>query len=82
MAIKNISLSEDAYNILASLRQHEGESFSNVVRRMKKKVKLSDYFGILSKKSGEALEKSVEESRALHRKQHRNRIERLKKEFE
>ena len=82
MAIKNISLAEDAYRILASLRQHENESFSNVVRRMKKKVQLSDFHGILSKKAGEALEKSIQESRARHREQHKTRMERLRKEFE
>jgi len=82
MATKNISLSEDAYNVLVSLRQRENESFSEVVRRMKKKIKLSDFHGILSKEAGEVIEKSIQERRARHRKQHKQRIERLKKEFE
>ena len=81
MATKNISITEEAYGVLVSLRQNEKESFSNVVKRMKKKIKLSDFHGIISKETGDALEKGIQETREIHRKKHRERIERLKKEF-
>ncbi|MEK6811188.1 MAG: antitoxin VapB family protein [Nanoarchaeota archaeon] len=81
MATKNISLSEDAYQILASLRQNEKESFSEVVRRMKKKVKLSDFHGIISKESANQLEENIEKIREINRRQHKERIKKLKEMF-
>ncbi|MBS3084061.1 hypothetical protein J4423_04620 [Candidatus Pacearchaeota archaeon] len=81
MATKNISLSEDAYQILSSLRQSEKESFSEVVRRMKKKVKLSDFHGILSKESANQLEENMEKIREINRRQHKERIKKLKEMF-
>lgn len=46
-----------------------------------KKVKLSDYYGILSKKAGDALERNILEERRLQRKLYAKRIKRLMKMF-
>lgn len=48
MATKTISIREDVYDILASLKK-ENESFSDVIWKLTKKRKpnLRDYFGIL-----------------------------------
>lgn len=84
MATKTISITEDAYKILERNKK-ENESFSKViVREMGKKgnvKKLREFFGILSKEAGDALEKSIFESRKLHREMHKKRIARLKTEF-
>ncbi len=84
MATKNISITEEAYRILERNKK-ENDSFSKViVREMGKKGnfhKLREFYGILSKEAGDALEKSIIETRKLHREMHKKRIERLRKEF-
>lgn len=81
MATKNISITEEAYRRLASLRK-KNESFSEIIIEVTgKKAKLRDFHGIISEKAADALEKSIKESREMHRKLHEKRIERLKKEF-
>ncbi len=83
MATKNISITEEAYNKLVRMRTRENESFTEVIKRipMAKKVNLMDYFGILSKEAGEALEKSVSESREKHRISRKKRIARIVEEL-
>jgi len=81
MATKNISITEEAYKRLASLRKNN-ESFSELIIEVTtKKAKLSDFHGIISDKAADTLEKSIKESRKIHRKLHQKRIERLKEEF-
>jgi predicted CopG family antitoxin len=79
---KNISITLEAYKRLVALKR-ERESFSDVINRemSNKKIKLNDFHGILSKKAGEELEKNLLETRKLHRKLHKKRIERQMKEF-
>lgn len=59
MPVKTVNLSEDAYEALASLKQ-EGESFSEVVRRLtRKNVALAEFAGawkeVPKRKMGEFL---------------------------
>ena len=66
MAAKRISISEDAYAILAS-RKKSGESFSDVIRKLGKGGKLSNLAGILSEKEGAKLVERVRLSRERSR---------------
>ena len=80
MSTKTISITEEAYKKLAEARIREKESFSEVINRRfdKKKVRLSDFHGILSKKAGESLEKSIMEGRKkdqIHTKKRIKEIE-------
>ncbi|MEK6878358.1 MAG: antitoxin VapB family protein [Nanoarchaeota archaeon] len=81
MSTKTISITEEAYMRLAGLRERENESFSEVISRVTGKAKLMDFFGVLSKESGEKLEKSILEGRKMHRKMHKKRHKRLMEVF-
>ena len=82
MATKTISITEDAYRRLANQRIRENESFSEVINReFKKKFRLRDFHGIISKEAADALENSMIEDRKIHRELHEKRIKRLEKEF-
>ncbi|MEM3374156.1 MAG: antitoxin VapB family protein [Candidatus Woesearchaeota archaeon] len=62
---KVISLSDDAYELLKSLKE-EGESFSDVVRKIAgKKKHISEFFGILKEdtKEWEEISKKIYEDR-------------------
>ena len=82
MATKNISLTEEAYRRLRSLGR-ENESFSEIVIRIThaKRPSLSEFFGVLSKESGEELEKAIEVNRRRHLISRRARIARIVKEL-
>jgi predicted CopG family antitoxin len=47
MGTKTVSLSDDAYERLAA-EKREGESFSDVVRRLTEGVDISEFHGVLS----------------------------------
>lgn len=47
MATKTLTITEDAYDRLNTLKE-ETESFSEVIRRITCKVKLSDFAGLLT----------------------------------
>ncbi|MBI2575302.1 antitoxin VapB family protein [Candidatus Woesearchaeota archaeon] len=57
-----LNLNEGAYELLKSWKG-ENESFSDVVRKLAKRAKLSDFVGILSGESGEVFEKSIKDLR-------------------
>ncbi|MEK6844211.1 MAG: antitoxin VapB family protein [Nanoarchaeota archaeon] len=84
MATKNISITEEAYSILERNKK-DNESFSKViVREIGKKGnigRLKEFYGILSRETGDALEKTILEARKLHREMHKKRIVRLRGEF-
>lgn len=76
MATKTISLSEDAYEHLAS-EKREGESFSDVVRRLASGVRLADYYGVLSEDTADELDAVLTERRRQRNEGRRARAERI-----
>ena len=65
MSTKNISITEEAYRKLASLKRDK-ESFSDIILRVTGKAKLRNFFGILSKEAADKLELTIKKSRKEH----------------
>jgi len=76
MATKTISITEDAYERLASLRT-KNESFSEIIERMTNKVNIMEFAGILTRKEAVDLEKSVGKLRSGSNR----RFERISREL-
>jgi len=81
MATKTISITEDAYRRLASLRKHN-ESFSEIIVSVTGKRKLSELYGLLAGKKGEEFEKAILESRKKHKEMSKRRMEKILKQWE
>ena len=64
MATKTLTVTEEAYNRLAS-KKKENESFSDVINRITNKKSVLEFAGILSKKSADEIEKNMEKNRSL-----------------
>lgn len=62
MATKTISLTEGAYERLCEARR-EGESFTDVVRRLTPGVRLSSFHGAPSEETADGLEAAEEATR-------------------
>lgn len=62
MGFKTVSLADDAYERLASMRK-PGESFSDVVRRLTRGRSLTELGGLLSTAEAEALAEAVASGR-------------------
>ncbi len=76
MATKNISITEEAYVRLASLRQGK-ESFSEIINRLTNKRRLLSFAGVLSQESANRIEEHIGKRRAeldKERAQRRKRI--------
>lgn len=67
MAIKTISITEEAYGRLKALKR-EKESFTNAILRLTKKRSLLDLAGILAKREASELRKRIKEGRKISRK--------------
>ncbi|MFH0836947.1 MAG: antitoxin VapB family protein [Candidatus Aenigmatarchaeota archaeon] len=70
---KTLTVSEDAYERLAS-RKTNGESFSDVIKKLTGKSTLSDLIGIMSDKEAEEVSRNIGE----RRRDMRNRTEKTK----
>lgn len=81
MGTKTISLADDAYEKLKA-RKREGESFSDVVRRLTGGVTLSEYHGILDEEAADDLEAVVTERRDRRSETHRRRVDEIEDEFD
>lgn len=80
MATKTITVTENAYEALKSLKD-KNESFSETILRVAKRKPLSYFYGALSKETGERLEKDIMESRERHKKLHAERVKGIDKEL-
>ncbi len=78
MATKNISITAEAYDRLATLRRGS-ESFSEIINRITHARDIMQFAGILSTKSADALERQVAEQRDRYNKNLNERIGRLRK---
>ncbi len=62
LGTKNIAISDEAYQMLRSLKK-SGESFTDVIERITRRSAVLDLAGILSKTEAITLEKHVKEIR-------------------
>ncbi len=80
MATKNISITQEAYDRLATLRKGK-ESFSEIIKRLTHARKLMQFAGILSKESADELEKNIARLREVHSMNLKERITRLREQL-
>ncbi len=78
MATKNISITVEAYDRLATLRKGN-ESFSEIIKRLTHARDIMQFAGILSKRSAENLEKNIARLRAKNKKNLKERAARMGK---
>ncbi len=76
MATKTLTITEDAYERLATAKE-ENESFSDVINRITGKVSLLSIAGILTEKEADKLEERIIEVR----RRSRSRMARIAKEL-
>lgn len=81
MATKTISITEEAYERLVSLK-NKNESFSKIIERITNKPNLMDYFGILSKEKGDELEKNIKDLRKRNIGTRSKRIKSIKRKIQ
>ena len=81
MGTKTISLSDDAYERLSAAKR-DGESFSDVVRRLAPGIQLTDYVGALDEATGDELEQTVADRRTQKSNDRRARRRRIVEELD
>ncbi len=80
MVVKTITIKKNAYEALKSLKLAR-ESFSDTILRIAKRKSLSAFFGILSSKTGEHMEKEIFKIRVRRNIAHKARIKGIVKAF-
>ncbi len=58
MATKTLTITEDAYDRLGALKENN-ESFSEVIRRLTSKVRLTDFAGILTNEESTKVKEKI-----------------------
>lgn len=81
MAVKTITITEEAYNALSGLKI-SGESFSNTILRVSRKKSLWEFAGAISEESAQRLEHTIKERRRMRTIAHRERVKRIVSELE
>lgn len=81
MGTKTISLADDAYERLAA-EKREGESFSDVVRRLTDRVDLTSVHGALSEETADGLEDELDRARERRNERREGRIADLTDELD
>lgn len=81
MGTKTISLADDAYEKLKA-HKREGESFSDVVRRLAGGASLAEYHGVLDEDTADELAAIVERRREERADTHRERVAKFADEFD
>ena len=81
MSTRTITVTEDAYEALKSLKA-VNESFSETILRVAKRKPLSEFYGTWSKETANKVEKNIREARQLHRNLHEKRVQKIDKELQ
>ena len=81
MVVKTITVTEEAYNVLKSIKT-SGESFTEAILRTHKKNSLREFIGILSAQQGKALEHAIKEGRKRRNAAHQKRMNLIRKAFQ
>lgn len=80
MAVKTITVTNEAYEALKTQKQ-PNESFSKTIIRVTRRRPLSDFFGILHGERGKKFKQSVEQLRKERVKRTNERLEQIRKTF-
>lgn len=80
MSVKTITVTENAYEALKKMKE-PNESFSDIILRVAKRRPLDDFFGVLSKESGDRLEKAIMKARKRRNLAHKERIKKISKDL-
>ena len=70
MAVKTLTITDDAYEALRALRE-SNESFSETILRVAKRKPLSYFYGSISKENGKKLEKTILKVRKIRNEIHK-----------
>ena len=76
MATKSITITNEAYERLAALKEHK-DSFSDVINKITKKSSILELVGLLSSNEAEKLRESVKETRMRLRNKIEETVKRL-----